>query len=35
MDYMKAFKANLKVREAHNGTVGYNPGIEVVLLQEK
>ena len=34
-DYLEAFKANLKLSQAQNESVGYNPGLEVVALQEK
>ena len=34
-DYMEAFKAHIKLTEAHNISVGYHPGLAAVALQEK
>ena len=34
-DYLEAFKAHLKVTEAHNGVVVHHPGLSVIVLQEK
>ena len=34
MDYLGAFKDNLKVNKAYNGEVVYHPGLAVIELQK-
>ena len=35
VDYLEAFKANLIVNKAHNGSLGYHLVLSAVALQEK
>ena len=32
---MEALNVNIKVSKAHNGAVGYHPGLAAIILQEK